>query len=523
MKLLTRNTYRVTARALGALGFTLLLAACGTNPVTGKQELQFISTTQEIAMGEQAYFPTRQAQGGDYIVHESVTAYVQQVNDRVAAASDRDLPYEIVVLNSSVPNAWAMPGGKIAINRGLLVELSNEAELAAVLAHEIVHAAARHGAKNIERGLLSQGIVTATAIGASASGTAYGGDIVNLVSGGAALFNQKYSRDAERESDYYGTLYMAEAGYNPYAAVTLQETFLELSGNRKQSFLDGLLASHPSSAERVENNRLLVKRLREEGYGDGVFKQAEYAAALAELRSAQAAYDAYDRAREAAGEGNFEAALTGVNTAIERYRREAAFHGLRGAIRMQQKRWNDAITNFDRAVALEDGFFAYYLQRGMAYSSLGERPAAKRDLDRSLALLPTSQALHQLGQIAEADGDAEAARRYYEQAAQANDSTGQAARVRLVEMTIGDQPARYVGARVRGDGAGAYWLEVTNQTTVPLAGVVVRVELVVNERLVEDNVRVELLGAQEGVRVTLRPSAAPTQANAYAVAARVAQ
>ena len=120
-------------------------------------------------MGEQAYSPTRQAQGGDYTVHESVTLYVQQVNNRLVAVSDRDLPFEIVVLNSSIPNAWAMPGGKMAINRGLLTQLNSEAELAAVLGHEMVHSAARHSAKSQERNMLLQGGIIAAQIAASGS------------------------------------------------------------------------------------------------------------------------------------------------------------------------------------------------------------------------------------------------------------------------------------------------------------------------------------------------------------------
>jgi len=107
------------------------LAACGINPVTGKKELQFVSTAQEVQIGQQNYAPTRQSQGGDFIVLPEVSKYVNEVGQKLAAASDRPLPYEFSVLNSSVPNAWALPGGKIAVNRGLLTELDNEAELAA--------------------------------------------------------------------------------------------------------------------------------------------------------------------------------------------------------------------------------------------------------------------------------------------------------------------------------------------------------------------------------------------------------
>ncbi|MDY6948508.1 MAG: M48 family metalloprotease, partial [Pseudomonadota bacterium] len=116
----------------------LALGACGVNPVTGKKEIQFISEAQEIKIGEQNYAPTQQSEGGDFDVLPDLTAYVNEVGQKLAKVADRQLPYEFVVLNNPVPNAWALPGGKIAINVGLLSELKNEAELAAVLGHEIV-------------------------------------------------------------------------------------------------------------------------------------------------------------------------------------------------------------------------------------------------------------------------------------------------------------------------------------------------------------------------------------------------
>ncbi len=148
-----------------------LLAGCAVNPVTGKQELSLVSEQQELAIGAQQYAPARQSQGGDYEADRELTAYVNQVGQKLAAVSDRKLPYEFKVINSSVPNAWALPGGKISINRGLLTELQNEAELAAVLGHEIVHAAAGHGAQSMSTGMLLQAGVMGAAM--ATQGTSY--------------------------------------------------------------------------------------------------------------------------------------------------------------------------------------------------------------------------------------------------------------------------------------------------------------------------------------------------------------
>ena len=100
-----------------------VLGGCVINPVTGDRELALVSADQEIAIGEQQYEPSQQMQGGEYALDPALTAYVAEVGQKLAAVSDRQLPYEFVVLNSSVPNAWALPGGKIAVNRGLLTEL----------------------------------------------------------------------------------------------------------------------------------------------------------------------------------------------------------------------------------------------------------------------------------------------------------------------------------------------------------------------------------------------------------------
>ena len=125
------------AKKIHALFWSLILAVfisgCTTNPVTGKKEISF-GEEWELNTGKQAYLPYRQMQGGDYVVDPQVEEYVNEVGQRLARVSDRKLPYEFNVLNSSVPNAWALPGGKIAINRGLLTEMGSEAELAAVLA-----------------------------------------------------------------------------------------------------------------------------------------------------------------------------------------------------------------------------------------------------------------------------------------------------------------------------------------------------------------------------------------------------
>ena len=297
-----------------AIGLAMLVG-CAVNPVTGKTELALTTRAQEVAIGRDNYLPSQQMQGGAYTVDAGLTSYVQSVGNRVAAQSGVKLPYEFVVLNNSVPNAWALPGGKIAINRGLLVEMKSEAELAAVLGHEVAHAAASHGARARDRGMLAQGALVAAAVGLRNS--KYSRAIVGGAQIGAQYITQRSSRGAELEADDYGTRFLAAAGYDPSAAVSLQETFVRLSEGRRQDWLSGLFASHPPSGERVARNREHVARIRSEGVKADRIGAEEYRDALADLRAAMPAYQLQDEARQALAEGRAEEAATKVSRALE--------------------------------------------------------------------------------------------------------------------------------------------------------------------------------------------------------------
>ena len=264
----------------------VFLAGCSVNPVTGKREMVLMSTAQEVELGKQNYAPMQQSQGGAYDVDPELSAYVQRVGQKVASQSGVNLPYEFVVLNNSVPNAWALPGGKIAINRGLLTELESESELAAVLGHEAVHAAARHTAQQQTRAMLLQVGVMGTAIAASDSD--YGG----LIVGGANVLAQaglaRYGRKAELQSDAYGMQYMAKSGYDPQGAVDLQETFVRLSEGRRSDWLSGLFASHPPSQERVRANIATASTLP----AGGLRGEAEFQTVMRKTHALKPAYDA---------------------------------------------------------------------------------------------------------------------------------------------------------------------------------------------------------------------------------------
>lgn len=461
------------ATALAAL-LAATLAGCVENPVTGERELRLVGTSDEIAIGNQQYEPSQQMQGGEYALDPELEDYVRRVGQKLAAVSDRDLPYQFVVLNSSVPNAWALPGGKIAVNRGLLATLDNEAELAAVLGHEITHAAAGHGAQAMQRGMLTQGALTAAAVAMSASGyDQYSNVALSGAQLGAQLITQKYGRDAELEADHYGMVYMKRAGYDPQAAVTLQEKFVKLAEGHAQDWLSGLFASHPPSEERVAKNRAFAAQL---GTG-GELGRERYQAATAALRKREPAYELGDQASKALQAKDYATALSKARAAIAKVPGEARFHGLAGDALAAQKDYRKALAEYDQAVKLDPGYYVHWQQRAMANLALDNDAAAQSDLQHAVDLLPTAQGMNALGQLALQDGRTDAARQYLQAAAGGSGSAAEQARASLARLDLPTQPGAYLPLRFGLDGDGNLVAQLANQAPFPVRDIVLELRV----------------------------------------------
>ncbi len=416
-------------RCIAPVVVALSLAGCSVNPVTGESQLSLIPENQELSMGAEQYTPTQQTQGGQFYMDPELALYVREVGQKLAEVSDRpDLPYEFVVLNSSTPNAWALPGGKIAINRGLLTKLDNEAQLASVLGHEIVHAAARHSVQRMQQGMLiSAGVA---GLGFALSDNEWAGVLMGGAALGAQLALAQYSQSDELESDYYGILYMKKAGYDPTAAVELQQLFLELSEGRDSSFIQGMFATHPPSAKRVQRNRELVDEIGAGGYrGEDVYERK-----LATLRKLQPAYDAHDEARKLASEGNMDAALKQVNEAIRLAPDEAMFYTLRGRIYKEQEKLQQASDDFDKAVSLYPEMFVYRIYNGLNALELNNLDKARTNLERANQVVPTSIAYLRLGDIAARQNRRDEAIAYYSKAAEAGGEIAKEAQQKLESL-----------------------------------------------------------------------------------------
>lgn len=461
------------ARVIHLLLFALLFGAgCATNPVTGKREISFLSEAWEVNTGRQSYLPLQQAQGGAQNTFPEVTHYVNEVGHRLVGVSDRPhLPYEFVVLNNSVPNAWALPGGKIAVNRGLLVELGDEAELAAVLGHETVHAAARHGAKNAQRTYVTQaGLV---ALGVAMQSHDYRDLILGSAAVGAQLAGQKYSREAEFESDKYGIRYMADAGYDPGAAVDLQETFVRLYEGKEPGWLTGLFASHPPSRERVEKNREIAATMP----GGGDRNKETYDAIIAPMRAAIPAYDDLEKGAEALDKGRAREALRFAEQAIDQEPREGHFYNLAAKAKAELGDTTGALRYLDKAIERNAEYFDYHLQKGLIHGRLGNQAEAKQALARSTTLLPTAQAHHGLGILALDQGNRAEAIEHFRVGASNPSPAGKASYTMLAKLDLPQNPQRYIQIQGTQDSRGYLALAATNRSPVPVDQVTVNVAI----------------------------------------------
>ncbi len=220
-----------------------LFIGCAVNPITGKEELMFISENKDIEIGRQ-YAPEIEKQLGGKIDDEGLQNYIDSVGQRIARISHRpNWEYHFVAVEDKSINAFALPGGYIFVTKGMLEKLTTEAQLAALLAHEIVHITARHSSAAISR----QMGLSFLLLGASVAGAEIPQDASRAAGIALQLIGLKYSRVQEKQADVAGMDYMVVAGYNPHGAVELMQMLQDQDKVTPVEFL----SSHPSPKNRI--------------------------------------------------------------------------------------------------------------------------------------------------------------------------------------------------------------------------------------------------------------------------------
>jgi len=218
-----------------------------------KGQLAFYGLDKEVALGRQLSSDVDRR--SKFVNDPLITEYVNRVAQNIVLHSDAKVPFTIKVIDSNDVNAFALPGGFLYVNRGLLEAADNEAELAGVLSHEIAHVTARHGIEQMSKGqLLNYASIPLIFFGG------IGGYIVQQVASIAVpLTFLKFSRGAEKEADRLGAQYMWASGYDPNALVTFFEKLQE-KNKKKPGTISKVFSTHPLTGDRIKEVNELIPR-----------------------------------------------------------------------------------------------------------------------------------------------------------------------------------------------------------------------------------------------------------------------
>lgn len=231
----------------------LALAGCATNPVTGERELMFLSEADELQI-DRTQSPHQFSEDYGVVRDAPLNNYIGGVGAGIVGVSHRPgMPYTFRAVHASHANAYAFPGGSIAATRGILHKMESEAELAALMGHEVGHVCARHSAKRMTSGILANLVVAGAALAASQSEKygKYAGLISGVGSVGAGLLLARYSRADERQADALGMEYMVKAGHPPVGMVRLMNILRGME-REQPGVIELMFATHPMSAERYD-------------------------------------------------------------------------------------------------------------------------------------------------------------------------------------------------------------------------------------------------------------------------------
>src|SRR6266702_4152196 len=218
--------------------------------------VNFYSLEKEIALGKGL---AQEVERSSKLIDDPVvTEYVNRVGQNLVRNSDARVPFTIKVIDSDEVNAFALPGGFFYVNSGLILRAQEESELAGVMAHEIAHVAARHGTKQATKGDIIQ-LATIPLILLGPGGWA-GYGIYQAANLAIPLTYLKFSRDDERQADFFGLEYMYKAGYDPNSYVTFFER-VQADERRRPGTIPKVFSTHPPTPERIQNTQKEIAKI----------------------------------------------------------------------------------------------------------------------------------------------------------------------------------------------------------------------------------------------------------------------
>jgi predicted Zn-dependent protease len=353
-----------------------VVTGCATNPVTGKRQLMIISEDQEIAIDKE-HSPHQFSADYGALQDKALNDYIDRTGKNMAAPTHRpDMPYSFRGVNATYVNAYAFPGGSIACTRGILLALDNEAELGALLGHELGHVNARHTGERMAKGQLLQ--VAAAGLGVAVVATtdseALGGLAMGLGSIGAGALLAKYSRDDERQADALGMEYMVRSNYNAKGMVGLMDILRSLS-KRKPNVIELMFATHPMSEERYQT-AVETATTKYQSSKDFPVHRERYMDHTAKLRAMKGAIEEMQNGEKAMAKKDFSGAEEHFRKALREAPEDYAGLCMMAKCLLAQKKDKEARQYAERAKQV-------YPEEAQAHQLSGITKLAKKDFGRA--------------------------------------------------------------------------------------------------------------------------------------------
>jgi predicted Zn-dependent protease len=381
-----RNFLKYSAMTYGIFTGLPFLAGCAKDPVTGKNQLMMMSRDQEIGIDKQQS-PFQFSSDYGVTQDASLNQYIGEVGVRMLPNVHRpDMPYNFQCVNATYVNAYAFPGGSIAVTRGILLDLDNEAELASLLGHELGHVNARHSAEQSSKGQLSSLLVGGLSVLAETQGAGLGQLTQQLGALGQGIFLSSYSRDNEREADFLGQEYMAKSGYSSKGFVGLME-MLNTLNKSKPSSTQMLFATHPMSSERLD---AAVQRDSTQYQKTHSFplNRERYMDKTASLRQKKGAVQKMQEGEKYLAKEEYKNAETAFKSAIREAKHDYTAHVLMAKCMLAQEKSFQALSYANVAKNLYPTEPQGYYIAGLSNLAEKKHSRAYEDFKQCDALLP---------------------------------------------------------------------------------------------------------------------------------------
>ncbi|WP_457635961.1 beta-barrel assembly-enhancing protease [Persephonella sp.] len=359
----------------------LLLLSCARtyDPLTGKTVYTLLPTHEEIKIGRM-YLPLAVDQNDGRYPDKEVQEYVQKLGKKIAEHAPRRLDYRFYVVNTKQVNAFALPGGFIFVNRGLILALDKEDQLAGVLAHELAHVNARHHARFLEK-MYGMNILLSIA-GIFAYQTRYGDVLMQFGKIGAQLLSLRWSREHETEADRFGVRFSYEAGYDPRGLLETFKIFKKLDRAKQPEWL----LTHPLPDTRIKNVKKLISQL---DLNKPLIKDSPLFHKIKQkLQKTKTSFDLFYQAKEKLSKNQKTSALNLVNKSLQLFPDNNASLTLKAFLLLTEENYTEGTELAVKAAQLDELYFKPHFFAGYGYFKLGKYSESAKFLEKARELIP---------------------------------------------------------------------------------------------------------------------------------------